>query len=237
MRPLARTLIDESHRQAWSIRPEIAARMNPANPADAGWRAGGRGSGSGRLRSDLHLEGPLDAATLEGVDVLLPTARLTTGKPTVGEGSPSTNPPRSTPSTPMSEPAAAGRRRDGTTEVRQHARRHRRPLRHHHRQHDRPRSPGAVPRCPQLGAGPTGAHPPVGICRPTVNQRVCIGRDAADRRRRRRPAVLIDHQPTASPPSAGLIAGALRRRPRRRGLDSTSSATTPSPTWTTGSCG
>ena len=37
MRPLARVLIDESHRQAWSTRPEVAAAMNPVNPADASY--------------------------------------------------------------------------------------------------------------------------------------------------------------------------------------------------------
>ena len=35
MRPVARVLIDESHRQAWTTRPEVALRMAPANPADA----------------------------------------------------------------------------------------------------------------------------------------------------------------------------------------------------------
>ena len=39
MRPLARVLIDESHRQAWSTRPEVAAVMNPVNPADASYAA------------------------------------------------------------------------------------------------------------------------------------------------------------------------------------------------------
>ena len=34
---IAQVMFDESHRQAWSIRPEAAATMNPANPADAGY--------------------------------------------------------------------------------------------------------------------------------------------------------------------------------------------------------
>ena len=37
MRPLARVLIDESHRQAWTTRPEVAATMSPANPADVSY--------------------------------------------------------------------------------------------------------------------------------------------------------------------------------------------------------
>ena len=36
MRPLARVLVDESHRQAWSTRPEVAARMNRST-ADASY--------------------------------------------------------------------------------------------------------------------------------------------------------------------------------------------------------
>ena len=37
MRNLGVVLVDEAHRQAWSTRPEIAARMNPQAPADAGY--------------------------------------------------------------------------------------------------------------------------------------------------------------------------------------------------------
>ncbi len=89
MRPLARILIDESHRQAWSIRPEIAARMNPANPADAGYVQAAEALAQAGYVLDLHLEGPLDAATLEGVDVLvLPHCSTDDWEATVGEGSP-----------------------------------------------------------------------------------------------------------------------------------------------------
>ncbi len=34
---LARVTFDESHRPAWSTRPEVAEQINPANPADAGY--------------------------------------------------------------------------------------------------------------------------------------------------------------------------------------------------------
>ena len=37
MRPIARVLIDESHRQAWTTRADLAAAMSPANPADASY--------------------------------------------------------------------------------------------------------------------------------------------------------------------------------------------------------
>ncbi len=32
-RKVARVLFDESHREAWSVRPEAAAAMRPAHPA------------------------------------------------------------------------------------------------------------------------------------------------------------------------------------------------------------
>ena len=33
--PFARVLLDQAHSSAWSIDPELAERMNPANPGDA----------------------------------------------------------------------------------------------------------------------------------------------------------------------------------------------------------
>ena len=32
-----RILVDEAHQQAWSIRPEVAARMQPAHPGDSSY--------------------------------------------------------------------------------------------------------------------------------------------------------------------------------------------------------
>ena len=37
MRTLAQVVFDEAHRPAWSTDPELAAKMNPANPKDAGY--------------------------------------------------------------------------------------------------------------------------------------------------------------------------------------------------------
>ncbi len=89
MRPLVRVLIDESHRQAWTTRPELAVIMSPANPADASYAEAAavlRGAG---FDVQAHVAGPLDAATLQGVDVLvLPHCSTDEWEATTGEGSP-----------------------------------------------------------------------------------------------------------------------------------------------------
>ncbi len=89
MRPLVRVLIDESHRQAWTTRPELAVIMSPANPADASYAEAAavlRGAG---FDVQAHIAGPLDAATLRGVDVLvLPHCSTDEWEATTGEGSP-----------------------------------------------------------------------------------------------------------------------------------------------------
>ncbi len=89
MRPLASVLVDESHRQAWSTRPEVAARMNPVNPDDAGLiRAAAALTESG-MPVAAHVEGPLTAATLESVDILvLPHCATDEWETTTGVGSP-----------------------------------------------------------------------------------------------------------------------------------------------------
>jgi hypothetical protein len=71
MRPLARVLVDESHRQAWSTRPEVAARMNPVNPADASYARAADIARKSGLHVDVHAEGAIDDAALAGVDVLV----------------------------------------------------------------------------------------------------------------------------------------------------------------------
>ena len=38
MKILASVLFDESHANAWSIRPGMPERMNPANPGDASYQ-------------------------------------------------------------------------------------------------------------------------------------------------------------------------------------------------------
>ncbi len=89
MRPLARVLVDESHRQAWSTRPEVAALMNPVNPADASYAVAAGAADRSGLDVSVHAEGALDDAALDGVDVLvLPHAADDAWEHTTGAGSP-----------------------------------------------------------------------------------------------------------------------------------------------------
>lgn len=89
MRPLARVLIDESHRQAWTTRAEVAARMSPANPADASYAEAAEELRRVGFDVDVHVTGPLDAAALRDVDVLvLPHCSSDEWEATTGEGSP-----------------------------------------------------------------------------------------------------------------------------------------------------
>lgn len=89
MRPLARVLIDESHRQAWSTRPEVAAVMNPVNPADASYAVAATAAARSGLEVNVHTDGAIDDAALDGIDVLvLPHAADDAWEHTTGIGSP-----------------------------------------------------------------------------------------------------------------------------------------------------
>jgi hypothetical protein len=70
-RPLARVLFDEAHREAWTIRPEVAREMQPAHPEDSSY-----GRAAERLRAwDLdvraHEQGLLTPEVLADVAVLV----------------------------------------------------------------------------------------------------------------------------------------------------------------------
>ena len=89
MRPIARVLIDESHRQAWSTRPEVAARMSPANPADSSYAQAARTLETAGFAVSVHTDGAVTAAVLADVDVLvLPHCSDDAWESTVGHGSP-----------------------------------------------------------------------------------------------------------------------------------------------------
>ncbi len=89
MRPLVRVLIDESHRQAWTTRPELAVGMCPANPADASYAEAAEVLRRAGFEVQAHVAGPLDAAALAGIDVLvLPHCSTDEWEATTGEGSP-----------------------------------------------------------------------------------------------------------------------------------------------------
>ena len=89
MRPLARVLFDEAHRQAWSIRPEVSAAMSPANPADASYAEAARTLREAGFSVEAHAAGPLTSTLLADVDILvLPHCSDDAWESTVGVGSP-----------------------------------------------------------------------------------------------------------------------------------------------------
>ena len=93
MRPLARVLVDESHRQAWSIRPEMAARMHPTNPADASYARAAQTARDLGFDLVVHTDGPLDATALEGMDALvIPHCADDAWEHTTGVGDPRLQP-------------------------------------------------------------------------------------------------------------------------------------------------
>ncbi|MBA2347713.1 MAG: hypothetical protein H0V81_05395 [Solirubrobacterales bacterium] len=69
--PSVRVTFDESHSQAWTIRRELAAEMQPTRPGDVSYA-----DAAGRLRArgfavSAHTEGRFDADVLAGADVLV----------------------------------------------------------------------------------------------------------------------------------------------------------------------
>lgn len=89
MRPVARILIDESHRAAWTTRPDVAARMNPVNPADASYAQAAGALARAGLAVEVHVDGPLTEDVLAGVDALvLLHGAEDAWEHTTGEGSP-----------------------------------------------------------------------------------------------------------------------------------------------------
>ncbi|MDQ3572420.1 MAG: DUF6421 family protein [Actinomycetota bacterium] len=68
---LARVLFDESHSEAWTIRGDVARRMQPAHPADSSLAAAASALTERDFEAAAHLEGPIDADALAGADVLV----------------------------------------------------------------------------------------------------------------------------------------------------------------------
>ena len=87
--PTIRVLVDESHRQAWSTRPEVAARMRPGNPADCGFVEAARTLRDAGFAVSVHEAGPLRPEILAGANVLvLPHCSTDDWEATTGQGSP-----------------------------------------------------------------------------------------------------------------------------------------------------
>jgi hypothetical protein len=86
---MTKILIDQSHNQAWAVDPEVAARMNPANPADASYEQAALTLAESGFTVSAHESGPIDSAALDGIDVLLiPHASTSDWEKTIGSGSP-----------------------------------------------------------------------------------------------------------------------------------------------------
>ena len=71
MRPLARVIFDEAHRQAWSTRPEIAKSINPTNPNDAGYVTAATDLSDSGFTVGVHESGAITASTLSEADVFV----------------------------------------------------------------------------------------------------------------------------------------------------------------------
>ncbi len=64
-------LFDEAHSEAWSIRPETVAQMNPRHPGDAGYLRAAAALRESGMRVDAHTSGPLTALALADRDVVV----------------------------------------------------------------------------------------------------------------------------------------------------------------------
>ena len=72
-RTVARVLVDESHAQAWTTRPEVARAMQPAHPEDSSYVRAADALRARGLAVAAHVDPavPLDAAVLAQADVLV----------------------------------------------------------------------------------------------------------------------------------------------------------------------
>ncbi len=68
---LARVLFDEAHSEAWTIRPELAAAMQPAHPDDSSYARAASVLAERDFVVTANVREPLTASTLEGCDVLV----------------------------------------------------------------------------------------------------------------------------------------------------------------------
>jgi hypothetical protein len=64
-------LFDEAHQQAWTIRPEQAARMLPSHPADVSYARAAELLRARRMEVRAHADGLLTDAVLAGADVVV----------------------------------------------------------------------------------------------------------------------------------------------------------------------
>ncbi|HJS93527.1 MAG TPA: DUF6421 family protein [Solirubrobacteraceae bacterium] len=68
---LARVVFDESHNEAWTIRPELARTMQPAHPADASYARAAATLAARDFAVMANVDQPLNAETLRDREVLV----------------------------------------------------------------------------------------------------------------------------------------------------------------------
>ncbi|HKO29336.1 MAG TPA: DUF6421 family protein, partial [Solirubrobacteraceae bacterium] len=68
---LARVVFDESHNEAWTIRPELARSMQPAHPADASYARAAATLAARDFVVRANIDQPLNAETLRDCEVLV----------------------------------------------------------------------------------------------------------------------------------------------------------------------
>jgi Family of unknown function (DUF6421) len=71
MPKLARVLFDEAHSEAWTIRPEVAAAIQPSHPGDSSFARAAEALRERDFTVASHVGGPLDAGALADADVLV----------------------------------------------------------------------------------------------------------------------------------------------------------------------
>ena len=64
-------LFDESHSEAWTIRPEVAAAIQPAHPADSSLASAAAALAEREFKVAAHTDGPLTPAVLAEASVLV----------------------------------------------------------------------------------------------------------------------------------------------------------------------
>jgi hypothetical protein len=69
--PLARILFDESHAQAWTIRPDAAQALQPSHPGDSSYAGAAALLRHEGFAVEAHTDGRLGADVLDRVDVLV----------------------------------------------------------------------------------------------------------------------------------------------------------------------
>src|SRR5687768_341977 len=66
-----RVLFDESHSEAWTIRPEVADAIQPSHPGDSSLAQAAAALAAREFEPVAHADGPLDDAVLAGAAVLV----------------------------------------------------------------------------------------------------------------------------------------------------------------------